>query len=107
MLEKNNGKVIEEITNLVNEVKSNLVNEINKSLVYVYWNIGKIIVSNETEYNNRLEYGKEVLKVLSDELTKYLGKGYSVSNLKYMRMFYKAYPNFDEISSSLSWCHYL
>lgn len=93
MLEKNNAKMIEEITNLVNEVKSNLANEINKSIVYVYWNIGKIIVSNESEYNNRLEYGKEVLKGLSDEHTKYLGKGYSVSNLKYMRMFYKAYPN--------------
>ena len=107
MLEKNNKKMIIEITNLVNEVKSNLTNEINKSIVYVYWNIGKIIVSNESKYNNRLEYGKEVLKGLSDELTKYLGKGYSVSNLKYMRMFYKAYSNFDEISSSLSWSHYL
>ncbi|MEE0699279.1 MAG: DUF1016 N-terminal domain-containing protein [Bacilli bacterium] len=69
MLEKNNEKMITEITNLVNEVKSNLANEINKSIVYVYWNIGKIIVSNESEYNNRLEHGKEVLKGLSDELT--------------------------------------
>lgn len=107
MLEKNNAKMLAEITNLVNEVKAELANEINKSIVYVYWNIGKIIVSNESEYNNRLEYGKEVLKGLSDELTKYLGKGYSVSNLKYMRMFYKAYPNFNEISSNLSWSHYL
>lgn len=107
MLEKDNAKMIEDITNLVNEVKSKLANEINKSIVYVYWNIGKIIVSNRSEYNNRLEYGKEVLKGLSDELTKYLGKGYSVSNLKYMRMFYKAYPNFNEISSNLSWSHYL
>lgn len=107
MLEKDNAKMIEDITNLVNEVKSKLANEINKSIVYVYWNIGKIIVSNGSEYNNRLEYGKEVLKGLSDELTKYLGKGYSVSNLKYMRMFYKAYPNFNEISSNLSWSHYL
>lgn len=106
MLEKNN-KMISEITELVTKVKSELANEINKSVVFVYWNIGKIIVSNESEYNNRLEYGKEVLKGLSDELTKYLGKGYSVSNLKYMRMFYKAYPNFDAISSNLSWSHYL
>ena len=87
MLEKNNSKMIQEITHLVNEVKSDLVNKINSSIVYVYWNIGKIIVSNENEYNNRLEYGKEILKGLSDELTKYLGKGYSVSNLKYMRIF--------------------
>lgn len=36
--------MIEEIINLVNEVKSNLANEINKSIAYVYWNIGKIII---------------------------------------------------------------
>ena len=107
MSETSNEKMVKEIINLVNEIKSNLANEINKSIVYVYWNIGKIIVLNESEYNNRLEYGKEVLKGISNELTKHIGKGYSVSNLKYMRMFYKAYPNFDEISSSLSWSHYL
>lgn len=107
MLEKTNEKIIQKITSLVNEVKENLVKEINKSITYVYWNIGRIIVSNENEYNNRLEYGKEVLKGLSDELTKYLGKGYSVSNLKYMRLFYKAYPNFDEINEKLSWSHYI
>ncbi len=106
MLEKNNSKMIQEITNLVNEVKSNLSSEINKSIIYVYWNIGKIIVSNENEFNNRLEYGKEVLKGLSLELTKYLGKGYSVSNLKYMRTFFKAYPNYNELNEKLSWSHY-
>lgn len=106
MIEKTNEKMIEEITNLVNEVKTNLANEINRSITYVYWNIERIIVSNENENNNRLEYGKEVLKGLSDELTKYLGKGYSVTNLKYMRTFYKAYPNYDKINKKLSWTHY-
>ena len=56
--------------------------------------------------NNRLEYGKEVLKGLSDELTKYLGKGYSVTNLKYMRTFYKVYPDYSVISEKISWTHY-
>lgn len=107
MLENVNNKMVEEITNLVNQMKSNLALEINKSIINVYWNIGKIIVSNENENNNRLEYGKEVLKGLSNELTKYLGKGYSVSNLKYMRIFYKAYPNYKELNDKLSWSHYL
>lgn len=106
MLEKSNNKIIHEITELVSRVKSDLVNEINKSIIFVNWNIGRIIVSNENKYNNRLEYGKEVLKGLSDELTKYLGKGYSVSNLKYMRSFYKAYPNFEVLNEKLSWSHY-
>ena len=106
MLETNNLKMIQEITNLVNEVRSNLASEINKSIIYVYWNIGRIIVSNENEFNNRLEYGSEILKGLSAELTKYLGKGYSVTNLKYMRMFFKAYPNYNELNEKLSWSHY-
>ena len=106
MLEKNNSKMVQEITSLVNEVKSNLSSEINKSIIYVYWNIGRIIVKHENENNNRLEYGKEVLKGLSTELTKYLGKGYSVSNLKYMRTFFKAYPNYNELNEKLSWSHY-
>ena len=92
MLE-DNKKMVNEITKLVNEAKIKLVKEVNNSIIYVYWNIGRIIVSNENEYNNRLEYGREVIKGLSKELTKYLGKGYSYTNLKYMRMFYKTYPN--------------
>lgn len=105
MLE-NNKKMVNEITRLVNEAKIKLVREVNNSIIYVYWNIGRIIVSNENEYNNRLEYGREVIKGLSKELTKYLGKGYSYTNLKYMRMFYKTYPNFEEISMELTWTHY-
>ena len=48
MSETSNEKMVKEIINLVNKIKSNLANEINKSIVYVYWNIGKIIVSNES-----------------------------------------------------------
>ncbi len=107
MLEEVNNKMIKEITELVNQTKINVIQEINKSIVYVYWNIGKIIVSNENEFNNRLEYGQEILKGLSKELTKYLGKGYSISNLKYMRVFYKAYPKYEELNIRLSWSHYL
>ena len=105
MLEKNN-KMINEITELVTKVTSELANEINKLVVFVYWNIGRIIVSNENEFNNRLEYGKEVLKGLSNELTKHLGKGYSYTNLKYMRLFYKKYPEFEKVAPELTWTHY-
>lgn len=106
MLEEVNNKIVGEIKKLVNQARKDLAQKINNSIVFVYWNIGKIIVSNENENNNRLEYGKEVLKGLSSELTKYLGKGYSYTNLTYMRKFYKAYPNYDELNDKLSWSHY-
>ncbi len=67
-MSKNNNKIALEIANMVNEVKSNLTKEINNSITYVNWNIGRIIVKHENEDNNRLEYGKEVLKDLSKEL---------------------------------------
>ncbi len=50
---------------------------------YVYWNIGRIIVKHENENNNRLECEKGVLKGLSKELTNFLGKDYSYTNLTY------------------------
>ena len=106
MLGKNNSLVLE-ISTIVNEVKTNLSKEINKSIIYVYWNIGRIIVKHENEDNNRLEYGKEVLKELSKELTKLLGKGYSLTNLTYMRWFYNVYPDYNMINNSLSWSHYV
>ena len=106
MLKKNNSMALE-ISAMVNKVKSNLAKEINKSITYVYWNIGRIIVKHENEDNNRLEYGKEVLKELSKELTKLLGKGYSLTNLTYMRWFYNVYPDYSMISESLSWSHYV
>ena len=107
MLEEVNNRMINEITELINQTRTNLAREINRSIIYVYWNIGKIIVSNGNKYNNRLEYGQEILKGLSKELTKYLGKGYSISNLKYMRAFYKTYARLEELSEKLSWSHYL
>ena len=106
MLKKNNSMALE-ISAMVNEAKSNLAKEINKSITYVYWNIGRIIVKHENEDNNRLEYGKEVLKELSKELTKLLGKGYSLTNLTYMRWFYNVYPDYNMINESLSWSHYV
>lgn len=104
---KNNNSMALEISAMVNEAKSNLAKEINKSITYVYWNIGRIIVKHENEDNNRLEYGKEVLKELSKELTKLLGKGYSLTNLTYMRWFYNVYPDYNMINESLSWSHYV
>ena len=44
MLEKASEQMIKEITNLINETKSKLRSEINNSIIYVYCNIGRIIV---------------------------------------------------------------
>ena len=72
----------------------------------VYWNIGKIIIQNEQNGSEKAEYGKQLLKSLSKELTRELGKGFSVSNLQYMRRFYLEYQKQQTLSVKLSWSHY-
>lgn len=65
--------------------------------------IGKRLVENEQEGKDRAIYGKQSLKNLSVELTAEFGRGYSETNLEYMRKFYRVY-NFriGQISQTLS-----
>ena len=79
----------------------------NSGLVKTYWEIGRIIVEDEQGHSDRAEYGKSLIADLSNKLTKEYGKGFSKSNLFYMRSFYLTYPIFQTLSGKLSWSHYL
>ena len=79
---------------------------INFSMVETYWNIGKEIVEEEQNGQNKAEYGKEIVEKLATKLTKEYGKGYSQSNVFYMRQFYLTFPIFHSLRGELSWTHY-
>lgn len=74
-------------------------------MVKAYWEIGQQIYLACGE-NDRAEYGKGLLKYLSEKLTAEFGKGFDSSNLRNMRQFYIAYSNCDTLCSELSWSHY-
>ncbi|WP_320936340.1 YhcG family protein [Enterocloster lavalensis] len=78
---------------------------VNQAMVTAYWNIGKTLyeVCGEKE---RAAYGKQVLKYISEHLTKEFGKGFSVQGLRNMRQFYLAFPKHSTLWSELSWSHY-
>nr|WP_207645384.1 DUF1016 N-terminal domain-containing protein [Fusibacter sp. 3D3] len=56
--------------------------------------------------NDRAEYGKGLLKYLSEKLTDEFGKGFTMTNLSDMRQFYIAFPNYHALHDELSWTHY-
>jgi predicted nuclease of restriction endonuclease-like (RecB) superfamily len=58
-----------------------------------------MIVEEEQSGKDRAEYGKKILKGLSEQLTKEFGKGFSVDNLQNMRKLYKIYSNYETASS--------
>ncbi len=70
-----------------------------------YWNIGKSIIE-EQGGNEKAEYGAGLLKELSKQMTHDFGKGFTVTNLKYMRQFYLTFPNGHALRDELSWTHY-
>ncbi len=71
------------------------------------WEIGKHIVEYEQQGNERAEYGANLLKRLSKDLTLRHGKGFSRSNVNYIRLFYKRFPIVQTLSVQLEWGHLL
>ncbi len=92
-----------------NEIKNQLVNNeinrkvknyaINKSDLDTYYNVGKLL-SDAGKH-----YGEGIIKEYSKRLTKELGRGYSITNLKYMRQYY-LYQKSQPLADQLSWSHY-
>lgn len=87
-LSKSDNQLFGKIAGLLNEARKFIVKNVNQTIVLTYFEIGKLIVEEEQEGKERAEYGKSVLKELSQKLTDEFGKGYSVYNLERMRNFY-------------------
>ena len=79
--------VIHEIGDLLAAARSNVARQVNYELLSTYWNIGRIIAEYEQTVPQRADYGKQTLKELSKALTNEFGKGFSVSDIQFMRRF--------------------
>ena len=101
--------------NYYNEIKNELLNnEVykrvkdyskNRNELSTYYNVGKLLIEAQGG-EDRAKYGDGLIKEYSARLTKELGKRYSVTTLKYMRMFYLLYKKSPTLSDLLSWSHY-
>ncbi len=100
------SSIINEIKQILFSARENATKAVNNELLTAYWNIGRIIVEYEQNGDVKAQYGKQLLKRLSKELTAELGKGFSVSNLQYMRRFFLSYQKQQTLSVKLSWSHY-
>ena len=78
--------------------RTHAVQQVNTILVQTYWQIGKHIVEFEQKGNEKAEYGSRLLQQLAHDLKATLGKGFSRSNLQYMRLLYIFYPNCQSLS---------
>jgi predicted nuclease of restriction endonuclease-like (RecB) superfamily len=134
---KNNVKggyklLVNQIKSLVDQTKQHVAQQVNTALLRTYWLVGKLLVEKErSERYDELSV-RQMLVEVSKVLTRDLGKGFSRSQLTYMRLFYLKFPVFVEkkgkpisgltlsdqsgtklkktsgltVSDQLSWSHY-
>jgi len=86
--------------------RANIAAYVNTKIVNTYWQIGQYIVVFEQGGNAKATYGKALLENLSKDLSLAYGKGFSRSNLNYMRLFYQRFPICEEVPHKLSWTHF-
>ena len=110
MNELKNFKFLDEefyksVKEVLEESRKRIYRNIQSEMVLSYWQIGKMIVEKQGG-KERAKYGDGLIKELSIQMTKDFGKGFTLSNIKYMRQFYLLFPKSHALSGQLSWTHY-
>ena len=103
---KDYEQLVDQISTLWDRAKENAVFAVNSELLMANWQTGQYIVEYEQGGKARAEYGQQLLVNLSRDLTRKRGKGFSRSNLNYMRKLYIAFPKCETLSHKLTWSHY-
>ncbi|MCD7843217.1 MAG: PDDEXK nuclease domain-containing protein [Clostridiales bacterium] len=101
--------VIDDVKGIISSGIENAYVAANRAMVLTYWNIGKRIVEQEQDGNERAAYGKALIAALSDELTKEFGNNYSKRNLHYFCKFYLYFPDVEIVNAcvhNLNWTHF-
>lgn len=96
---------------IIEQAKLQAYTAVNASLVERNWLLGKRIAEEDLLGQNRAEYGAQVIKLLSQDLTSKYGKGFDASNLYKFKQFYQCFPQILDTlrlksKELLSWSHY-
>jgi hypothetical protein len=97
------------IAQLLITARQSAYRAVNSIMVQTYWHVGQRIVEREQQGQERADYGERLIVNLSRYLSDTLGKGFSEANIKNMRQFYLAFPNFQQFAThrvaNLAWSH--
>ena len=99
-------QLVDRISTVWDSAKNKAIQTVNAQLIEANWLTGQQIVEFEQQGNIRAQYGKQLLVNLAKDLTKKRGRGFSRSNLTYMRKLYLTFPKCETLSHKLTWSHY-
>jgi len=102
---KDENQIYGQIKEILTAARTKAYSTVNFAMVEAYWFIGQRIFDAQAG-SERAEYGTQLLKYLSGQLTRDFGKGFTVTNLTYMRQFYLTFPIRHALRDELGWTHY-
>ncbi|TCT20237.1 DUF1016 N-terminal domain-containing protein [Thiobaca trueperi] len=79
------------VVSILDQARGNVVRAVNTNMVLAYCLIGREIVEELQQGEQRAGYGKQVLETLSGHLAQRYGHGFSVPNLQNFRKSYLVY----------------
>jgi predicted nuclease of restriction endonuclease-like (RecB) superfamily len=97
--QKSSNDWIKKAVNLIQAARKQAVKQTNSLMVFTYFQLGRLIVEKEQRGKTKAAYGKEVIKNLSEALTKQFGEGFSERNLEQIRLFYNKYSSRLQVQS--------
>ncbi len=93
VIKPNGTNLFDRVVSILEQARANVVRTVNSNMVIAYWLIGREIVNEIQQGKGRADYGKQIIRTLSNELTEKFGRGFSTTNLWYFRQFYITYSN--------------
>lgn len=110
VLYENGGSLLKDAQGIIEQARQEAYRSVNIAMLQRNWLLGKRISEEILRGENRAEYGREVIKKLSKELTVIYGKGFTKSYLYNFMRFYKTFPDIFQSpigkSELLTWTHY-
>lgn len=100
------AELINNIGNTLDIGRQQTYKAVSNLLVQTYWSIGRYIIEFEQKGKIKAEYGTNLLNRLSKDLSQTHGKGFSRSNLIYIRKFYLYFPIGQAVPDQLGWSHW-
>jgi len=106
-IERHTPELYNDVCQLIDDTRGRLATTVNAETCLLHWNVGKRI-KEDVLYNQRAEYGKEIVKNLADRLTQRYGKGWS--DRKLLHCIRAAYTFTEDeivyaVRIQLSWTH--
>lgn len=100
------NNILNQIQTIITNAQARAIRSVDNERVLMYWQIGKVIFEEEQQGKERAEYGKFLIKSISNEFQPQFGTGFSIRQLEMNRQFYRLFPITNALRSQFSWTHY-